>query len=85
MRRGLYQKVRKNLDYLTATSYLNQIGAKWSLVPPTGKGHPILLVEHGGKSIRFPISVTPGRTNPNAVIASIKDRISAIATPKLHG
>lgn len=41
----LLNAIRKNPDFMEAERCLDSLDLTWELYPPTGKGHPYLLVE----------------------------------------
>lgn len=67
----LMAKLRKNIDYQVATKWLTENGYEFEVVPPRGRGHPILQI---GK-VRYPLATTPGKVNPAHVIAQLKTRL----------
>ena len=53
--------------------------ASWDLLPPTGKGHPKLIVEHAGKTMKTPVpsSERPGGCH-KYLVARIRRFMSGI-------
>lgn len=58
-RSRLIQKVRKNQCFKECTRILEDMGLEWELRPPTGKGHPFLLIRTEAGEIRQHIATTP--------------------------
>lgn len=67
-RQRIGAKVRTNSDFKAMTAYLDSIGLRWRVAPPTGKGHPSLLIDIPGadEPMRYPIACTPKSSIPAA-------------------
>lgn len=66
----LKEKLRTNHDLDVISAELDRLGLPWSVVPPNGKGHPIMLIEIAGVTHRRPIPCTPRRNTPRVRILS---------------
>jgi len=71
-------KVRKNPDYIAATTYLAQIGLRYDVKAHQGKGHPFLLITLPlGDTMAFSIACTPKSwISQEAVVARLKRAIT---------
>lgn len=71
------QKVRKNPDFIACTEYLNSLGLKWEVLPPTGSGHPKLaILMPSGEIYRHPIPCTPRQsTDPGVALSKMKRKL----------
>lgn len=70
-------KVRKNPDFIACTDYLDQLGLKWEVLPPTGTGHPKLsILLPNGETYKHPIPCTPRQSvNPGVALSKLKRRL----------
>ena len=69
----LINKVRKNADYVAVLSWASRNGLSVILEPPTGKGHPKIVITDGTTMLRRPIACTPrSYINTTNVIANIE-------------
>ena len=70
-RMRIITKLRKNTCFQLCTKLLDDLGLTWEVHPPTGKGHPFILIEHpnGGEQIKFLVAATPKSyaTGPRSV------------------
>lgn len=74
-RQRITAKVRVNADYQAMTAELDRLGLHWHLQAPTGKGHPMLIIQKpmGGDPIRYPIACTPrGHSSIGAKVARMR-------------
>lgn len=63
-RMRIMAKVRRNHCYQQQVQLLDELGLPYELHPPTGKGHPFLLIQAPtGGTIRHSIATTPKRRN----------------------
>ena len=66
-------KVRKNPCYIAVADELDRLGLPWELLPASGKGHPIMLIEIGATVYRRPIACTPKMNTPSsAALGSLR-------------
>lgn len=66
----IHAKVRGNPEFVAVTTELDRLGLPWTLEPPRGKGHPIMLIEVHGRTYRRPIACTPKTCVPSATAVS---------------
>lgn len=65
--------VRKNPDFIAAKRLLEELGLAWELIPPRGKGHPILII---AEKVRWPVSISPsGRMRSANTRAHLKAKL----------
>lgn len=71
-------KIRKNPDYKSIDRFLDQIGFRHEIHPPTGKGHPFLRIDlPDGRQLDFHIACTPaGRCNADARLARLRRHLA---------
>ena len=74
-------KLRKNQCFIEATRMLDELGLHYDVHPPTGKGHPFLLIKHPDPDhdpIKHLVACTPKSyaTGPRAV-ASLRRKLQA--------
>jgi len=56
MGKGILRNSRSQHWYGLVTSELDKMGiSTWEIKAPTGKGHPKLVVEHGGRVFKTPV------------------------------
>lgn len=81
-RQRISAKVRTNADYQAIGAMLDGLGLRWSVHPPTGKGHPFLLIEspqEGGEPSRYPISCSPrGYSSTAAKVARLRRHLRIV-------
>ena len=71
-RNRITAKLRKNTCFQLCTKLLDDLGLAYEVHPPTGKGHPFILIEHPDPDqdpIRHLVACTPKSyaTGPRAV------------------
>lgn len=74
-RQRIAAKVRTNSDFQAMTAELDRLGLSWDLQAPTGKGHPMLLIQKpkGGAPMRYPIACSPrGHSSNSAKVARMR-------------
>lgn len=71
-------KIRKNADFIALTRFLDCIGFRHDVHPPTGKGHPFLRIDlPDGRQIDFHIACTPaGHCNAGARVTRLRRRLA---------
>lgn len=79
-RMRIITKLRKNTCFQLCTKLLDDLGLEWQVHPPTGKGHPFILIENpnGGDPIKHLVALTPKSyaTGPRAV-ATLRRKLEA--------
>ena len=70
----LVQKLRQTPHFPAMERYLDGLGLRWSINPPTGSGHPYLLIQMpDGREIKHSVACTPrSSTNPDATLSRLK-------------
>ena len=60
-RNRIIAKLRKNHCFQKTTALLEEMSLRYEVCPPTGKGHPFILIENpnGGDPIRHHMACTP--------------------------
>lgn len=73
----IIQKVRKNHCYQQQVQILHDLGLSFELHPPTGKGHPFLLIQNpNGGTIRHSVATTPKRRSTgNGAVNLLRRRL----------
>ena len=79
-RMRIITKLRKNQCFQLCAKLLDDLGLAYEVHPPTGKGHPFILIEHphSGEQIKFLVAATPKSyaTGPRSV-ASLRRKLEA--------
>lgn len=78
-RMRILAKVRNNPDYIALARFLDSIGFRYVVHPPTGKGHPFLRISlpHGVDLDHY-ITCTPkGHINSDARVARLKRALAS--------
>ncbi len=77
-RNRMAERVRKNDDFVEIKRYLTDRNLPFEVLPPTGKGHPILLVFlPWGETVRTTITCTPrGSGNKGLARSQIRATLS---------
>lgn len=86
-RQRIEAKVRKNWCFQEATRLLDRHGLAWKLYPPTGKGHPYLLIDNpnGGEPIRMHMATTPkSRGTGRATLSGLRHKLIRAGVLKNH-
>ena len=73
-------KVRKNPDFEACTKFLDGLGLKWEVLPPSGSGHPRLsILLPSGNTYLHPIPCTPRtKMHPGKAVSKLKHRLAEV-------
>ena len=56
---GILRKVRTAQWYKLVARELDAVGASYKMFPPPGVGHPVMIVEYRGATLRMTVPCTP--------------------------
>ena len=80
-RQRITTKLRKNHCFIEAARLLDENGLRYEVHPPTGKGHPFLLIENPDPSqepIKMHIACTPRSRSPGRfTITTLRRKLEA--------
>lgn len=73
-RMKLATKLRQNAEYPAVVDLLDQLGLKFELFPPPGKGHPFLQIAIPGREpLIFHVNCTPrAGGNPKSALGRLR-------------
>jgi hypothetical protein len=78
-RQRIIAKLRKNYCYAECARMLDDLGLAYDLHPPTGKGHPFLLIQHPDPeqdAIKQHVATTPhSRSSGRRTIADLRKKL----------
>lgn len=80
-RQRIIAKLRKNHCFNEATALLDGLGLHYEVHPPTGKGHPFILIDHPDPAqdqIKMHVACTPrGKSPSRYTITELRRKLEA--------